>query len=85
MGLARRTGLIWEALIITDLKYVEFDGVEWIHVAQDRDQWWVLMYSEMNHGHDTRSGTSSADKRLLVSQEGLCCMESVTMNLTVRL
>jgi hypothetical protein len=26
----------------TDLKEIKFEGVNWIHLAQDRDQWLAL-------------------------------------------
>jgi hypothetical protein len=25
-----------------DLKQLDWEGVDWIHLAQDRDQWWLL-------------------------------------------
>jgi hypothetical protein len=32
-----------------DLKEMAWEGVDWIHMAQDRDQWWVLVDTVMNH------------------------------------
>jgi hypothetical protein len=32
----------------TDLKEIDRKDVEWIHVAQDRDQWRTLMNTVMN-------------------------------------
>jgi hypothetical protein len=29
-------------------KKIDWEGVEWIHLAQDRDQWWVLVSTVMN-------------------------------------
>jgi hypothetical protein len=37
----------WEDIRM-DLREIGWDGVEWIYVAQDRDQWWVLVYTVMN-------------------------------------
>jgi hypothetical protein len=30
------------------LKELEWDGMDWIDLAQDRDQWWVLVSTVMN-------------------------------------
>jgi hypothetical protein len=27
---------------------IEWEGVDWIHVAQDKDKWWVLVNMVMN-------------------------------------
>jgi hypothetical protein len=31
-----------------DLREMGTEGVEWMHLAQDRDQWWSLVYAVMN-------------------------------------
>jgi hypothetical protein len=31
-----------------DLREIRQEVVEWIHLAQDRDQWWFLVKTEMN-------------------------------------
>jgi hypothetical protein len=31
-----------------DLNEVGWDSVDWIHLAQDRDQWWVLANMVIN-------------------------------------
>jgi hypothetical protein len=31
-----------------DLREVGFEGVEWIHLDQDRDKWWALVNMVMN-------------------------------------
>jgi hypothetical protein len=31
-----------------DLKEMGWEGVNWIHLAQDIDQWWVLLDTVMN-------------------------------------
>jgi hypothetical protein len=31
-----------------DLREIEWGGMYWIHLAQDRDQWWTLVNMVMN-------------------------------------
>jgi hypothetical protein len=31
-----------------DLREVGWDGIDWIHVTQNRDQWWALVNTVMN-------------------------------------
>jgi hypothetical protein len=31
-----------------DLREVVWEGVDWIHLAQDRDQWWAVVNTVMN-------------------------------------
>jgi hypothetical protein len=38
----------WEHNIKMDLREIGCDGVDCIHLAQDRDQWWALMNMLMN-------------------------------------
>jgi hypothetical protein len=38
----------WEDGIKMDLREIGCGGVEWIHLAQDRDRWWDLMNAVMN-------------------------------------
>jgi hypothetical protein len=33
----------WEDNIRTDLRAIGWEGVEWLHLAQDKDQWRVLV------------------------------------------
>jgi hypothetical protein len=33
----------WEDNIKMDLKEMGWEGVDWLHVAEDRDQWWALV------------------------------------------
>jgi hypothetical protein len=33
----------WEDGIKMDLRESDWGGVEWIHLAQDRDRWWALV------------------------------------------
>jgi hypothetical protein len=39
---------IWEDNFKIDLKKVVWDGVGWIHLAQDREQWQTLVNAVMN-------------------------------------
>jgi hypothetical protein len=38
----------WENNIKIVLKEIGYEGVDWIHVAQNRDQWWDLVNTVMN-------------------------------------
>jgi hypothetical protein len=38
----------WECNIKMDLKETGWDGMDWIDVAQDRDQWRALVNTVMN-------------------------------------
>jgi hypothetical protein len=38
----------WEDGIKMDLREIGWGGVEWIHLAQDRDWWWALVNAVMN-------------------------------------
>jgi hypothetical protein len=39
--------LRWEDIRM-DLREIGWDSVDWIHLAQDRGQWWVLVDTVMN-------------------------------------
>jgi hypothetical protein len=39
----------WVDDIEMDLREVEWDDMDWIDVAQDRDQWRALVNTVMNH------------------------------------
>jgi hypothetical protein len=43
-----RTKCRWENNIIIGLREGEWKGVNWMHLAQDRDQWRILMKIVMN-------------------------------------
>jgi hypothetical protein len=45
LGRRRR---IWEDNIKMDLREIGFGGVDWIHLAQDRDRWRALVNTIMN-------------------------------------
>jgi hypothetical protein len=38
----------WEDNIRMDLREVRWEGMDWIHLAQDRDQWWAVVNTAMN-------------------------------------
>jgi hypothetical protein len=44
----RRLRHRWEDGIKMDLTEIGWEGVEWIHLAQDRDWWWALVNTVMN-------------------------------------
>jgi hypothetical protein len=37
----------WKDSIRIDLWETEWEGVNWIHLAQDRDQWWAVVNTVM--------------------------------------
>jgi hypothetical protein len=39
----------WVGSIRMDLGQIGWEGVDWIHLTQDRDQWRDLMKTVMNH------------------------------------
>jgi hypothetical protein len=45
LGRPRR---LWVDNIRIDLGEIGWDGVDWIELAQDRDQWKALVYTVMN-------------------------------------
>jgi hypothetical protein len=38
----------WEDNIRIDLREIGWEGVHWMHLAQDMDQWWPLVNTVMN-------------------------------------
>jgi hypothetical protein len=38
----------WEDNIRMDLREIEWGGMDWIELAQDRDQWRALVHTAMN-------------------------------------
>jgi len=44
----RRPRQRWEDDIRMDPKEIEWECVDWILLAQDRDQWWALVNMVMN-------------------------------------
>jgi hypothetical protein len=45
----RRPRHRWEDGITLYLREIGWGGVEWIHLAQDRDQWQAVVNTVMNH------------------------------------
>jgi hypothetical protein len=43
-----RTKRRWEDNIKMDLREIRWDGMDWIDLAQDRDQWRALLNTVMN-------------------------------------
>jgi hypothetical protein len=43
-----RSGRKWEDNIKMVLEAIEFEGVDWINLARDRDRWWALLNMAMN-------------------------------------
>jgi hypothetical protein len=39
----------WEDNIRMDVREIGWEGVDWIHLAQDRDQWPNVVNTIMNH------------------------------------
>jgi hypothetical protein len=38
----------WEDNIRIGLREIGWEGVDWMHLAQERDQWWALVNMVMN-------------------------------------
>jgi hypothetical protein len=45
LGRPRRT---WVDNIKMNVREIGWDGMDWIDLAQDRDQWWALLNTVMN-------------------------------------
>jgi hypothetical protein len=43
-----RTRRRWEDNVRTDLKEIEWEGMDWMHLAQGRDQWQAVVNTVMN-------------------------------------
>jgi len=41
-------GVDWEDNIRMDLMEMGLEGVDWMRLAEDKDQWWTVMIMEMN-------------------------------------
>jgi hypothetical protein len=46
--LLRRPRLRWEHNIRMDLRETVWKGVDWMHLAHDKDQWWGILMMIMN-------------------------------------
>jgi hypothetical protein len=47
-GNSRKTGRMWEDNVKIDLREIGWGGMDWINLAQDRDQWRTLVNTVMN-------------------------------------
>jgi hypothetical protein len=47
-----------------------WEGVAWIHLSQDRDQWWALVNTALYLGFHKMLGISALAPQLLDSEEG---------------
>jgi hypothetical protein len=39
-----------------ELEEIGWEGVDWIHMAQDTDQWWAFINTVMNFRFHTKAG-----------------------------
>jgi hypothetical protein len=62
----------------TGVTGVGWEGVEWMHLAQDRDQWWALVNTVMKLHFPLKAGNFLTEW-LLASQEGLGSVELVNL------
>jgi hypothetical protein len=44
----RRPSHRWEDNIRMDVREIRWEGVDWLHLAQDRDQWLAVVNTVMN-------------------------------------
>jgi hypothetical protein len=73
-------GIDGNIIIIMYLRGVGWEGVGWVLLAQDMDQWQVLVNMIMNP-----RGISWLDERLLDFQKGHRSLEIVNLQLTKKL
>jgi hypothetical protein len=57
-----------------DLREIEWDGMEWIDLVQDRRQWRALVNAIMNLRVPQNAGKFLSTAQLAASQEGLSSM-----------
>jgi hypothetical protein len=57
-----------------DLREISWDGMDWIDLAQNREQWRALVNTVMTLGFQKMLGSYSAAAQLAASQEGLSSM-----------
>jgi hypothetical protein len=60
-----------------DIKEIEWEGVDWIGLAQDKDKWWAVTTQQLTFAFHKMQGISRLPEGLFASQEGLCCLELV--------
>jgi hypothetical protein len=61
----------WVDNIKMDCREIGWDGMDWIDLAQDRDQWKALVNTVINFGFHKMLGSSRVAAQLASSQEGL--------------
>jgi hypothetical protein len=67
----RRHTYRWEINIIADLRETGCEGVDLIHLAQDRDQWWGSCEHGNEHGfHKRKPGNFLRDHQILSTNSG---------------
>jgi hypothetical protein len=71
--LLRRPRCKWEDNIRMDLDGIGWEGVDWMHLAEDRDQWWALVNMVVNLQVPEKSNNLMTS-RVTILQEGLCSM-----------
>jgi len=65
-----------------DLKAIGWEGVDWIHLAQDRDQWRAVVNTLMNLRVPLKAGNFLTNRvAVLTSQPGPRSMESAEQNI----
>jgi hypothetical protein len=68
----------WEDNSKIDLRGIEWDGMDWIHLVQDRDKWRALVNTVINLRFHKSLGNYWVAERLSASHELLGSMESVS-------
>jgi hypothetical protein len=53
------------------IREIEWDGMDWIDLAQDRDQWRALVNTVMTSWFHKMVGSSRVGAQFAASQEGL--------------
>jgi len=59
--------------ITMDLRWVGWEDMDWIHMAEDSDQWQALVKTVMNLQVPEKAGDFVS--RVLLASEGLCSMQ----------
>jgi hypothetical protein len=78
----RRPRRRWVDNIKMDLREIGSGGMDWIDLAQNRDQWRALVNTVMTFGFHKILGSSRVATQLAVSQEGRSSMKLVTFYLS---
>ena len=67
---------------MNDIKEIEWEGMDWINLAQDRDKWQAVVNVVMKLQVHIRLGISWLAKQLLASPEGPCSILSVSQSVS---